>query len=80
MNRIQLTRIFIVLVLVVLPLAWTGYMQAVEPDATISQQVFDLCTKYGPKGLMIPVIWGVATGHFFFSGSYQKCQICGAKR
>lgn len=58
----------------VIPLVWTLVMQIKNPKATISQQVFDLCTKSGPKGLMIPVlwgaIWGIATGHLFFSGSY----------
>lgn len=72
MNRQLLTRLFIVLVMVVLPLAWTAYMQIVEPSATISQQIFDLCTKSGPKGLMIPFIVGVVVGHLFFSMDLQK--------
>lgn len=72
MTRKRLTGIFILVVLVILPLAWTGYMQAVDPDATVSQVLFDMCTKSGPKGLAIPFIFGFVMGHFFFSGSYEK--------
>lgn len=72
MTRKLATLIFIVVVMVVLPFAWTAYMQATDPNATISQQIFDLCTKSGPKGLAIPFLVGFVCGHFFFSGSYEK--------
>lgn len=72
MNRRRATTLFILVVIVIAPLAWTGYMQGVEPDATISQVLFDLCTKSGPKGLAIPFLFGFVMGHFFFSGSYQE--------
>lgn len=79
MNKKMATRYFILVYAVlglVAPLVWTLCMQISEPEATISQQIYDLCTKSGPKGLMIPVmwgaVWGIATGHLFFSGSYEK--------
>lgn len=71
MNRKVATRLFI-LFLVVAALAWTGYMQMVDPEATISQQVYDMSTKSGPKGLAIAFLAGFVCGHFFFSGSYTK--------
>lgn len=79
MSRRTLTTLFILIVMVIAPLAWTGYMQGVDPDATISQVLFDLCTKSGPKGLAIPFGFGFVCGHFFFSGSYEKCKTCGEK-
>jgi len=70
-NRKLATRLFI-LAVVVGALAWTGWMQATDPDATISQVLFDMCTKNGPKGLAIPFLVGFVCGHFFFSGSYES--------
>lgn len=77
MNAKFATRIFILVVMVILPLAWTGYMQTVDPDATISQQIYDMCMHSGPKGLAIAFLFGFVNGHFFFSGSYEKCKKCG---
>lgn len=54
-------------------------MQATDPDATVSQVLYDMCTKSGPKGLAIPFIFGFVMGHFFFSGSYEICKKCGEK-
>ena len=75
MNRKLATRLFI-LGVVVVGLAWTGYMQMVEPDATISQQFYDMATKSGPKGLAIVFLLGYVCGHLTFSESYQKCPNC----
>lgn len=72
MNRKLATRIFILVVMVILPLAWTGYMQMVDPQATISQQFYDMATKSGPKGLAVVFILGFVCGHLVFSGSYEK--------
>lgn len=67
----MMTRLFILVVMVILPLAWTGFMQATGREkATISQQIYDMCTKSGPKGLAIAFLAGFVCGHFFFSGSY----------
>lgn len=77
MNPKLLTRLFI-LAWVIAPLAWTGYMVSVHPDATISEQITWLATETGPKGLMIPVLWGLVTGHLFFSMG-GKCKKCGEK-
>lgn len=72
MNKRVATGLFILLVMIVAPLVWTGVMQMTDPDATISQVLFDMCTKSGPKGLAIPFLFGFVCGHFFFSGSYTK--------
>lgn len=76
MNRKLATRLFI-LAGVVLSLAWTGYMQMVEPDATISQQMYQMAMHSGPKGLAIAFFGGFISAHFWFSGSYEKCKKCG---
>lgn len=44
MNSRLATRLFILVVMVVLPIAWTGYMVTVNPEATISQQIWEMCT------------------------------------
>lgn len=65
--------------MVVLPLAWTGYMLITDPEATISQQIYEMATQSGPKGLALAFLAGFVNGHFWFSGSYEKCKKCGEK-
>lgn len=78
MSKPMLTRLFI-LFLLVAALAWTGYMLIVDPQATISQQMYEMATKSGPKGLALVFLCGFVAGHFWFSGSYEKCNKCGEK-
>ncbi len=71
MSAKMLTRLFILTFMVVLPLAWTAWMTSVNPDASISQQIYEMCTtkRYG---LAIPFFVGFVCGHLFGSMDFRK--------
>lgn len=70
MNSRLATRLFILVVMVVLPIAWTGYMVTVNPEATISQQIWEMCTTK-TYGLLIPLFVGIVIGHLFGSMDFR---------